>query len=271
MKAPQSLFARRNALGLKTRILHLMLLFFIIGCGVSWAAETPGFDHNETSFPLDFTHALVKCETCHIQSVFIGTPRRCVECHARGSRIQASSASLQHIRTTNDCEFCHQSGTWQSVYRVDHFAVTGSCQSCHNGVIATGKSTQHVQSSENCDDCHRTFSWTDAVFDHADISGNCISCHNGVIAEGKHAKHILSSSNCDDCHRTTGWVPLFRMDHNAVIGSCFSCHNGVVAEGKHDEHVASSNDCQFCHIVQGWLPATLNRVNQSSFYDDNEN
>ena len=92
-------------------VFGLMSLLFIF----AWAAETPGFDHYETSFPLDFTHALVSCENCHIQGVFVGTPSRCVECHARGSRIQASSASLQHIRTTNDCEFCHQSGAWQSV------------------------------------------------------------------------------------------------------------------------------------------------------------
>ncbi len=236
------------------------LLLLVFSSSILNADNTGLFDHYETMFPLDFTHARASCESCHVQSVFIGTPTQCSECHSGAGRIQASAPSMQHIRTTNDCEYCHRSnGTWQDVVRVDHFAVSGSCQSCHNGVIATGKNPQHIQSSNICDDCHRTHSWLGAAYDHTGISGNCYSCHNNVVATGKNPTHLLTSNFCDDCHRSTGWIPLVRFDHNAVIGPCSSCHNGVVAEGKDDDHLVTNDECGQCHVTQGWLPATSNR------------
>ncbi len=236
------------------------LLFLVVYSSVLNADNAGGFNHDETLFPLDFNHALADCDSCHVQGVFIGTPTQCSECHSRAGRIKASAPSMQHIRTTNDCEYCHRSnGTWQDVVRVDHFAVSGSCQSCHNGVIATGKHPQHMQSSEVCDNCHRTFSWLGAAYDHTNISGNCYSCHNDVVASGKNPTHIPSSNFCDDCHRSTSWVPLVRFDHSSVIGTCSSCHNGVVAEGKDDDHLVTNDECGQCHITQGWLPATSDR------------
>jgi len=41
--------------------------------------------------------------------------------------------------TTNLCEDCHSTQVWSPVTQVDHTQVTGTCQSCHNGVIADGK------------------------------------------------------------------------------------------------------------------------------------
>ena len=129
-----------------------------------------GFDHDDTRFPLDFVHSKVSCDDCHVQGVFLGTPTQCYVCHSRSGRIQASAPSPQHIRTTQECEFCHQTASWDNVPRVDHFAVTGSCQDCHNSVIADGKTPDHVLSGDNCDDCHRPFSWSDAVYDHSNIT-----------------------------------------------------------------------------------------------------
>ncbi len=217
---------------------------------------TRSFDHDETNFPLDFVHARVACDSCHVQGVFRGTPTRCHQCHTLSGRIQASAPSPNHIRTTTDCEFCHRAGVWEQVTRVDHFAVTGSCQSCHNGVIATGKNPGHIQSSDNCDDCHRTFTWLGAVFDHSGISASCISCHNGVVATPKHPQHIQTTDTCEDCHRTISWVPVVRVDHNAVFGACSTCHNGVIAEGKDADHVVTTEECDVCHSTLNWTDVT---------------
>jgi hypothetical protein len=180
-----------------------------------------------------------------------------VQCHSNKGRIRVTTASSQHIPVTPECEFCHRPNTWYKVSKVDHFAVLGSCQSCHNGVIADGKNPGHIQSGDVCDDCHRSFSWKGAVFDHGNVSGNCISCHNGIIASGKSASHISSSNGCEDCHSTLRWSPAVRVEHSAVLGSCFVCHNGVVAEGKNPQHITSGNDCDFCHTTFAWLPATF--------------
>jgi len=209
------------------------------------------FDHDETNFPLEFNHALAACESCHLQGIFVGTPRRCVDCHSNSGRIKASAPSSRHIRVIGDCDFCHKADSWTSVARVDHSAVIGSCFSCHNGVISTGKHPGHVASNNICDVCHTTFNWK---FYHVNVDSNCVFCHNGTIAEGKNPTHILSTTICEDCHRTSTWS-VRRVDHNSVIGTCFSCHNGVIAEGKGPLHEPSSDDCALCHSVTGWVPA----------------
>jgi len=215
------------------------------------------FVHDQTGFPLDFQHGTLKCESCHLQGVFAGTPRECDQCHSHTGRIRASSTPDQHILVTGDCEYCHTPNAWTPVIRVDHIAVVGPCQYCHNGVTATGKNPGHIKSGDDCDDCHRSFTWRGAVFDHANVTGNCFSCHNGNIAEGMNRGHIRSTNDCEDCHGTYSWTPITRLNHNAVFGNCQSCHNGVVAEGKNPLHIASPNNCALCHGTHAWLPASF--------------
>ena len=243
--------ARKHIPG-RWRIALVMLL-----CGLMPAVAPAldlgaDFNHDETSFPLDFKHALAACESCHQQGVFVGTPRRCADCHSNTGRIKSSAAPNTHIRVIGDCDYCHTADSWANVPRVDHSVVIGSCANCHNGVVSTGKHPGHVASSNNCDDCHTTYSWK---FYHVNISSNCVFCHNGSIAEGKNPTHMLSTDNCEDCHRTSGWSPVRKVDHGAVLGTCVSCHNGVIAEGKGPSHVPSSDDCALCHRVTGWVPA----------------
>ena len=74
----------------------------------------------------------------------------------------------------------------------------GTCNSCHDGTIATGKSVTHINSSSTCDDCHNsTVGWVPvAQMDHwvggwiTSVIGTCNSCHDGAIATGKSATHI---------------------------------------------------------------------------------
>ncbi len=235
-------------------VLMVLTMSSIIYAGKSTALDLgPDFDHEQTNFSLDFVHALANCESCHVQGIFIGTPRRCVDCHSNSGRIKASAPSSRHIRITGDCDFCHTPTLWTNIARVDHSAVLGSCGSCHNTVIATGKTPGHVQSSNICDDCHQsTFGWK---FFHVEISSNCNHCHNGTVSAGKSPGHILSAVSCEDCHSTSRWAPETRVDHGSVFGTCFSCHNGVIARGKPAQHISSSNDCTLCHSVMGWIPA----------------
>ena len=232
-----------------------LMVMFLLGlhAGNTVALDFgPDFDHDQTVFPLDFKHALVTCESCHVQGIFIGTPRQCAGCHSDSGRIKASAPSSRHIPVAGDCEYCHTPTLWTSVIRVDHAAVLGNCFNCHNNVVAEGKNPGHVPSSNACDDCHITNSWK---FYHIDTASNCVRCHNGGIAEGKNPGHITSTASCEDCHNTRDWAPVVKVDHGSVIGTCFSCHNGVIAEGKDAGHDPTSNDCELCHSVLGWTPA----------------
>ena len=129
------------------------------------------------------------------------------------------------------------------------------CQSCHNGIAASGKSAAHLASSGACADCHSTLAWRPvARVDHVDVLGRCVSCHNGKLARAKAARHPLSGTDCDSCHTTSAWTPA-AFDHGSVIaGTCASCHNAVAAPGKPAGHVATALSCDSCHYTLGWLP-----------------
>jgi hypothetical protein len=243
------------------KAVSLILCSFLLTMGIINNANAEKFDHDETHFPLDIVHARQTCDACHIQGVFRGTPTQCSGCHSNSGRIQASAPSPSHMRTTDDCEFCHQTGNWENVARVDHFAVTGECQSCHNGIVAIGKNPGHIQSSDVCDNCHRTNSWQDAVFDHEGITANCQLCHNGVIATGKNTNHIQTTNSCEDCHTTITFDPVYRVDHISVIGNCSSCHNGILAEGKPATHMLTNLECDNCHTTISWSNSTWNHQN----------
>ena len=137
---------------------------------------------------------------------------------------------------------------------MDHGSVIGTCSSCHDGAIATGKSVTHINSSSTCVDCHNSSAWSPvAQMDQwclrSSVIGTCNSCHDGAIATGKSITHINSSGTCDSgtCHNSTAWSPVAQMDHGSVIGTCSSCHDGAIATGKSATHINSSSTCDDCH------------------------
>jgi hypothetical protein len=139
---------------------------------------------------------------------------------------------------------------------VDHTAVIGTCNTCHNGVTASGKPATHIVTSAQCDACHSTLAWTPAHFDHAGVSGSCSTCHNGTSATGKPANHVLTTAQCDVCHTTTAWTPV-HFDHSAVSGSCSTCHNGTTATGKNTGHFITTQQCNVCHTTTVWTPISF--------------
>ena len=75
-------------------LLQLVLIALIISVpSVAKEAAKPAqgvtapFDHLTTGFELEGQHKQVKCESCHVDGVFKGTPVACVGCHAPGTRV----------------------------------------------------------------------------------------------------------------------------------------------------------------------------------------
>ena len=159
-------------------------------------------DHSVTGFPLTGGHAQVQCERCHVQGLFRGTPRQCMQCHSPGGRLISTFKPANHLPTTVNCDSCHRTTAWKPAFFTHNGVKPGTCSTCHNGSTAVGKPATHMPSTLSCDSCHRTaVSWTGAVFRHQGIaSGSCLSCHNGVQARGKPATHVATSASCDACH-----------------------------------------------------------------------
>ncbi len=228
-------------------------------------AETP-FDHTATRFPLMGAHRIARCESCHIDGQFAGTPTDCNSCHSSGSRRAQTSKPLNHLITLAACSDCHNNNSWLGA-RFDHVSVMpGSCTNCHNGSSASGKPAHHVQTTSSCDSCHRTQAWIPAGFNHAQVTpGTCITCHNGSIASGKPANHITTTATCDACHRTTAWIPASFNHSNVASGTCNSCHNGSQATGMPSGHFVTTKSCDACHRTSAWEPVS-NYLHTSAAY-----
>ena len=230
-----------------------MLLRACIYLSLFWISNLSAaeFDHDATRFPLNGFHRLVECEVCHVQGRFQGTPLDCQGCHGGSSQIPAGGKNLGHMPTSNQCEACHINESWQTVFRVDHAETLGTCEQCHNGLIADGKPSDHLLTNQPCESCHVSVIWNVARFDHSNITQACSSCHNGSTATGKHNRHISTQQECDQCHSTSAWLPA-RFDHSDITDGCSSCHNGVTATGKGNNHFVTNLECNSCHSINNW-------------------
>lgn len=250
------------------------ILFFILGLegaesgvaqGLGQNRSNMEFEHAATGFSLSGGHAQVKCERCHVQSIFRGTPTQCNQCHSPGGRVVSSYKSANHIPTTANCNSCHRTTSW-SPARFTHAGIApATCAKCHNNTVATGKPSSHLPTTLACDACHRTVAWAGASFRHIGVApGTCATCHNGVQARGKPAAHISTTASCDSCHRmgVPNWVLVSGGYTHAGIapGTCITCHNGNKATGKAASHVPTTASCDTCHRTTGWIPATFSHT-----------
>lgn len=230
------------------------------------AAQTFGggapFDHSTTGFNLDGGHIRERCESCHIQGMFRGTPRDCSGCHRQGGRAPGKTPS--HVPTVATCDSCHFSTAWTPSsfrHRTNQGVAVGSCISCHNGSAATGKTAAHVVTNAACDSCHKTTAWLPAGYTHAlAVPGACATCHNGSRASGKSARHVPTTASCDKCHGigvaftppSVGGANLHaNMAGPVAAGNCSTCHNGNYvaqnAQAKSATHFPTTEQCDACH------------------------
>ena len=213
------------------------------------------------------------CDDCHNTTVWkpivrfphTSTIGSCNSCH-NGTRPPAVGKNQTHIKTTTLCEACHVAGTpgvWKPVQpiKVDHTQVIGSCFSCHNGTIASGKGQTHFTTSNNCDACHAIggAAWVPVkVFDHTATTGTCVSCHSGTKppAVGKSPTHMTTTNNCAACHVYTVWAPVgpAQFAHSEAQGTCAACHNGThpPAVAKSPMHFITNQACDVCHTTTNW-------------------
>lgn len=254
---------------------------------------------------VDHTEVLGTCTSCHDGVVASGkspnhpiTQEDCGTCHSTaawmpllGEPPASGTKPADHIATTDSCFACHAQSSWLPVLRVDHTQVIGSCESCHNGVVAQGKTATHIASMDVCAACHLMTTWAVPLrVDHTEVLGSCVDCHNGIIAAGKSPNHpntsddcgtchstlawlpllstepptttkpvthIPSTDNCAACHEPSRWIPVSRVDHQEVLGECVSCHNGVLAVGKSASHLVTTDVCAACHATETWVPVTV--------------
>jgi hypothetical protein len=124
------------------------------------------FNHADF-FPLDGQHSEIKCDACHANQVFKGTPTVCVQCHAE-PKIHAGFFGLK-------CEYCHSTSAWApAALKIHNFPLD------HGG-----------QGQQDCKLCH-TSRYTEYT---------CYGCHDhqpGPITES-HTRAGISLEELPDC------------------------------------------------------------------------
>jgi len=241
----------------------MLALLLTLGCTPLWAQmSTRNFDHVKTGFALSGVHSSQRCESCHVNGVFRGTPRDCASCHISGARLATANVvkPQQHIPTQLGCETCHSTLTFSGA-RFNHMGVAPtSCGTCHNSVTASGKPAGHIMTQAPCGTCHRTTAWLPATgMDHSQftVATVCANCHNGRSATGKTPTHIPTAVNCINCHTTTGWRPTkWNHSQQPVANQCSTCHSGAFppADGRPANHIpyqvlsgVAITNCDSCH------------------------
>jgi len=226
-----------------------------------WKPAT--FDHSKSAFPLTGKHVAAKCESCHVNQVFRGTPQTCIGCH------QADDAHKGQFGT--DCAACHQTAGWkpatfdhsQSAFPLTGKHVAAQCESCHVNQVFRGTAktcvgchqqddTHKGEFGTDCAACHKTEGWKPAAFDHSKsafpltgkhVAAKCESCHAGQVFKGTAntcvgchqdpAYHLGTfGTACADCHTADAWWSAkygrphtFPLDHGeSGISSCKTCH-----------------------------------------------
>jgi len=183
--------------------------------------------HEKTTFRLEGRHLAVACESCHLNGVFRGTPRTCMECHWTRRQDDRFRLALG-----SQCEQCHTPVSWTST-RFDHGAATG---------VALGGAHRQLA----CQACHKNnnFKATNA---------NCVTCHLKDYQRTTNPNHAAGGfpTTCETCHRAgdTSFSQA-RFDHQAafpLVGThlqqvCAACHVNNIYKG-------TSRDCVGCHRV----------------------
>jgi cell pole-organizing protein PopZ len=258
----------------------LVLVLLLVPSG--FAAQTrTNFDHDTTGFELRGQHRDLRCESCHANAIFKGTPRDCQDCHGVGTAIRATAKPTNHILSTNNCIACHAEIAWSPAVNFDHTQARGSCSTCHNGVQAQGKGPTHIVTDLECDACHTTLTWAGAMFTHQGVTNGCAACHNNVQALGMPPTHIpIGTVPCEGCHSPTNFITFAgtKINHLSVTSlTCQSCHETAAYLGMHpstnttaadsrpsatlDKAHPVSGDCGQCHDTTTFANSALRPAN----------
>jgi Cytochrome c554 and c-prime len=248
--------------------LGVLLAFAVLQFGAARLTQAQqggsDFDHASTGYVLNAQHQNVRCETCHTNGTFKGTPKDCVSCHGwNNPRAKSSVMPTTHIPTGNaSCESCHAAAQAQfsDASRTFNHAtvVTLTCVNCHSsrnphpGVVTNPNDATHVAAfalNQGCDKCHTTaqFSGTKVPANHIPTAAvACSSCHIGGDYKQKptvsniHAFAPSTSSNCVQCHSAAS--AAFYRTADMVIPSPATVGNHIPM---------GSRSCESCHVGAG--------------------
>ncbi|WP_338353579.1 cytochrome c3 family protein, partial [Thalassolituus oleivorans] len=131
------------------------------------------------------------------------------------------------------CDTCHTTNGWTPANFSHDGVAPGTCATCHNGSISTGKPSDHPVTSASCDDCHTTNAWTPANFVHSSVN---------YVDHGR-------TISCSSCHQSKPESATNAWSNSTYAPDCAGCHANDYRASKHrNASVSSLRDCAgTCH------------------------
>jgi hypothetical protein len=161
---------------------NLLLMLLLLFAAPAFSAECTAYEKLHPRYPLTGAHLstgkCTSCGTCHINSIWTGTPRTCIACHNGDPSRMTVGRSAKHLPTLLlDCGGCHVTTSFLTgtTHTKNHTtAASLRCDSCHNGAYTTygarGKSRDHptrytiggvsvLVATVDCGYCHTINDW----------------------------------------------------------------------------------------------------------------
>lgn len=188
------------------------------------------------TFPLEGAHLAVSCRACHRADGgarrFVGTERRCRECHENPHGTQFRAEMKQA-----DCTACHRKDAKTFTIRpFDHAKQAGYPLAGAHAAAA-------------CADCHAPH---DGIRIYRGTTTRCAGCHTDVH------RGQFKEQRCDECHRSTEAWAIRPFDHDRTSFPLDGTHRKVACSACHlpvpqpdgtrvTQYKPLSAECRSCH------------------------
>jgi len=200
----------------------------------------PGFNHDETAYPLTGGHVGAECAKCHPSAhdastgadfiTYAGVATTCASCHS----------DVHGGKFGTDCQSCHDTSAWRHLAKAtfDHSKTGFKLAGMHRNVT--------------CQQCHKNDSKVAAT-----QGDRCANCHTDVHRGQFNKKPYVG--HCEQCHDESGFTPaLYGVDAHAqsrfplegahLALPCIACHKSVTsAGGAYVVFAFAGISCESCH------------------------
>jgi hypothetical protein len=194
---------------------------------VSWTAVD--WDHGaRTGLPLNASHRMLACESCHKNATFVGARPECFACHEADYRgVRSPNHVAAGFPTT--CDLCHTPSA----------PTFAGARFVHTSFVLTGS-----HATQACAACHRNNVYQGTPRE-------CVTCHLADYQRAQNPNHASAGfpTACDGCHRSggPGWsgtfnhAQVFALQGVHAAQACSACHAGGRYRG-------TPRDCAGCHL-----------------------
>jgi hypothetical protein len=204
------------------------------GWDLAASANSSGFDHDRTGFPLRGSHVQSTCSGCHTPK---GKPATtCEGCHR----------DPHQGRNDGTCAECHTAVAWSDTRALDLHRRTRMPLTGRHALI-------------DCTACHKR--QTERTY--SDTPTDCYSCHRDAYRNADPQIHHLGDKSgpftreCAQCHRTSAWTPAYAVpmmtsartaDHDAWFALSTGSHRSLACSSCHvDSRRTAAVRCDACH------------------------